>query len=147
MSQNDNRIIFCLTGASLILVFDLISSAYKSSDDYGPQILAAAKASNPLFRTALIFSYMFFACGICVEVFTKYEINYIHIFELTHTNRVTDTELYKLACIFFFIFCFGLKIRWESDWESFVENEMPYYRHLAKQYDHLICLRMKRFLK
>lgn len=82
-------------------------------------------SSISLLRIAFWFAYLFFGTALCVQVFTAYEINYIHIFELTHAKRITHIELYKIACIFFFIFSFGLHFRWDNDFIQFIEERDP----------------------
>lgn len=72
---------------------------------------------------AIFFTYMFFACGLCVQVFTAYGINYAHIFELTHENRVTHVELYKLASIFMFMTCLGINIFWDNAFYTYIQLE------------------------
>jgi len=55
-------------------------------------------------RILIFFAYMFFAGGICIQVFKEYKINYSHIFELTFKQRVNPIDLFKVASGFFVLF-------------------------------------------
>ena len=38
--------------------------------------------ANSMLRILFVFSYMFFAIGLVIDVLTKADVNYMHIFEL-----------------------------------------------------------------
>ena len=48
-------------------------------------------------------AYILFATGLNVSVFRKYEINYLHIFELDYKFKLTHFQLWKMSLTLIFI--------------------------------------------
>jgi hypothetical protein len=54
-------------------------------------------------RFTFLLIYAIFACGLCVHVFRKNEINYIHIFELDYKKKLNEFQLWTTSIILFSI--------------------------------------------
>lgn len=59
---------------------------------------------NPILRLFFSCAYLPFAAGICVHVWQKYEINYIHIMQIEYSNRLNQYLLWKIGSLIMFIF-------------------------------------------
>ena len=84
MTQEEVAILSFLSGGIIIFVFIMIFFAVKvdpkiyESDEFWDSVAA----SNPIMRFLFILCYILFGVGLCIYVFRKNEINYMHIFEL-----------------------------------------------------------------
>jgi hypothetical protein len=69
-------------------------------------------SSVPSLRMSFVFIYIIFGCGLCIQVFTKNDINYMYVFDLDPNYRMSHMTLYKVAAFFFAIWttCFAMTI-------------------------------------
>lgn len=64
-----------------------------------------------IIRIGFYFATIVFGSAVCVQVFTAYGVNYIFIFQLDPTRKVTYHQLYRIAallysvCLFSFCLC------------------------------------------
>ncbi len=48
-------------------------------------------------------TFLIFAAGFDIDVFTRYGINYIYIFELDPKEKITHFTLYRIAMLLLFV--------------------------------------------
>ena len=56
-----------------------------------------------IFRATFIFIYILFAVGFCIQIFQKYKINYLIIFDLDSQYKMTYFQLYTVAFFLLFV--------------------------------------------
>lgn len=61
-------------------------------------------------RFCFILCYILFATGSCIYVFRKFEINYLHIFQLDYKYKIQQHQLWKSSIILFFIWAIGFTV-------------------------------------
>jgi hypothetical protein len=54
-------------------------------------------------RLTFLLIYIIFASGLCIYVFRRHEINYIHIFDMDYKKKVSEYHLWTAAMILFFL--------------------------------------------
>ena len=57
---------------------------------------------NPVYRLFFVVAYLPFAAGVCIMVWKRYDINYIHIMQIELHNRMSPYQLWKIAAIIAF---------------------------------------------
>jgi hypothetical protein len=59
-----------------------------------------------------MFVYLVFAAGLCSNIFTYYGINYLFIFEIDPSHKMTHVTLYRVALTLFFVWvtCCSLSV-------------------------------------
>lgn len=57
------------------------------------------KAPITVYRFVFVFIYILFAAGFVIQVFVNFNINYLYIFELDPTEKLTHWQLYKVASL------------------------------------------------
>ena len=56
-----------------------------------------------IFRATFIFIYILFAVGFCIQIFQKFKINYLIIFDLDSQQKMTYFQLYTVAFFLLFV--------------------------------------------
>lgn len=56
-----------------------------------------------IYRMTFIFIYIIFATGFCIQTFKKYKINYLMIFDLDPSMKMTHIQLYRISSFLFFL--------------------------------------------
>ena len=89
MRRKDAMIIMFFLGASFImLLFGLFFLIIPSSD--GDNDYDDISASMSILRFTFIIIYIIFASGVAVQVFQRYGVNYLYIFELDPNRKMTN---------------------------------------------------------
>ena len=57
---------------------------------------------NPVFRLYFVMTYLPFAAGVCIMVWKRHDINYIHIMQIELHNTMSPYQLWKIAAIIAF---------------------------------------------
>ena len=68
------------------------------------------EAANPIFRLTFFICYILFATGLCIHVFRRFEVNYLHIFELDYNFKIQQNQLWRLTSILLFIWVAALGV-------------------------------------
>lgn len=51
----------------------------------------------PVFRLTFMLSFVIGGAGLCIQMFRKYQVNYIYILELDPHHKVTHMQLYRVS--------------------------------------------------
>ena len=80
--QSDLAILSFLSGGIIIFILIMFFYAVKVNPEIyeSDEFWNALAASNPIMRSMFVICYILFAVGLCIMVFRKNEINYMHIF-------------------------------------------------------------------
>lgn len=54
-------------------------------------------SADAIYRTCYIFIFIILASGICVSVWTRYNINYMYIFDFSAKHKLTQWQLFKVG--------------------------------------------------
>jgi len=105
MRRSDAYQIFFYLGASLIcLLLSLFFIIIPSSDPaQGEEELDSITNTLYILRMALFMTYIVAATGFCIDVFTRYSINYLYIFELDPHAKMTHFTLYRITTLFLLV--------------------------------------------
>ena len=97
-------IVMTLFGIFFIFVSSIVGRRHMNWQEIGDVM--------PAYRFMLFCIYLVFATGFASSIYTKYEINYLYIFQIDPHHKMTSWQLYKVSCILYFIFisCFTLNM-------------------------------------
>lgn len=91
--RQDLAVIMCAAGVLIsMLLFVMVTAAFvfpvvNEKHDL-VELFDGIRAANPIMRLTFIVCFLLFAVGVCISVFRRYEINYLHIFELDYNFKV-----------------------------------------------------------
>ena len=97
-------IVMTLFGIFFIFVSSIVGRRHMNWQEIGDVM--------PAYRFMLFCIYLVFATGFASSIYTKYEINYLYIFQIDPHYKMTSWQLYKVSSILYFIFisCFTLNM-------------------------------------
>lgn len=91
-----------IVGATLAIgALRVLNEVYDPSDFHDAYYINQFQVDT-FMRIGWTMFYAPFAAGICVLIWTKYEVNYIHILQIEYKNRLNFVQLWKVA--FFWAF-------------------------------------------
>lgn len=115
MSVPDLLNITFYSGAIFICAFILMFISLHQPEQFSnSNFWSFMKASNPILRFTFIIGYTLIATGFCIFVFRKYEINYLHIFELDYRQKVTEHQLCKYGMFMLFLWTIAFTLKFLS---------------------------------
>lgn len=115
-------------GASIVMTLFGIFFTFVTSYDKRENMEAIGEIM-PIYRFVLFCVYLVFAAGLCTSIYTKYEINYLYIFQIDPNHKMTPWQLYKISVILYFIFITFYTmnmIEIKLDY-AFDDNNTPYF--------------------
>ena len=112
VSNRDLFLVSFLGGASLFLMISTLIVCLLDSNfgKKNKKIMAAVRAFTPICRVEFMIIYIIAATGVVIRVFRFYEINYIHIFELSFEDKITEWQLWRVASVLFFVWTFSFNL-------------------------------------
>lgn len=91
-------------GGCVFLALVLIAKIILEPDaNYQLQISQLFQTSY-IFRIIINFVIISFGGGICLRVWKRYQINYLHIMQISMQNNIIYIELWKIAFLFLTVF-------------------------------------------
>lgn len=103
ISRSNLTIVASLGGALAMTYFFLLLFLFTKNESLSDTFWMMFKAQSSVMRFTFILIYSIFGCGICISVFRKHEINYIHIFDMDYKKKVNEFQLWVTSIILFFI--------------------------------------------
>mmetsp|Transcript_8674 Transcript_8674/g.14707 ORF Transcript_8674/g.14707 Transcript_8674/m.14707 type:complete len:281 (+) Transcript_8674:1441-2283(+) len=110
MRPQDLKVIWFFFGASLAQLILCIFFTLFMPRSYINVEWDGASTINAFARLLFVLSLLFFLSGVNVEIFRRYEINYMHIFDADHHFKITMAQFYKIGALFFAFFSTFLSI-------------------------------------
>jgi hypothetical protein len=101
ISRNNLTVISGLGGAILTNYLFLFLFVIFNSKNLTSQFWEMLSAQNATMRLTFIFIYSIFACGLCISIWRRHEINYMVIFEMNYKNKVSEYQLWTAATVLF----------------------------------------------
>ena len=81
MKNQDICILSFMGGGIVIFIIFMIFFIHLEEEIFETdEFWTSLKATGPVMRSTFIICYILFAVGLCISVYRKYEINYMHIF-------------------------------------------------------------------
>ena len=102
IGQKDFALIFLFIGMiiSLVISFFLLKFINKSEDNH------TIVSMFPSFSFSFMIIFCFFGLGINIQIFRKYRINYIFIFEIDPKTRISQEKIYRVIICLIRLHCF-----------------------------------------
>ena len=131
--QKDLIIVTLFGGASFVMSAFAFYFTFIPSEDERKNLEMMGDVM-PTYRFMIFCIYLVFAAGLCSQIYTKFEINYLYIFQIDPHFKMSPWQLYKVSIILYFIVVTGYTL-------NMMEIKMDYvFKNDNNQFVYVLAL-------